>query len=167
MNTRHDPTAYDRYFCLKVPFHLIVVMAFAARHLLIVFLAYNPSPKMATSFSFLQAYQNPLFIAADLPALLLLIAWAKRLPASGKAWRTIWKHGRLLLTLTFLAQAALLVTLNGHDIWHTYGLSTSQRFVIFNLGMTALAIYYLWRVTLVREVFADFPESGANDKLMP
>ncbi len=157
MTQNYLPDAYDRFLCLKVPFHLALAMFFSIRHLFIVFLAYNPSPKMAAAFTYLQAFQSPLFVFSDLPALLVLVAWLKRLPESGALWRSVWKHGRVLLTVSLLCQFALLFWQQGQSLSQAYSYTDSQRFVIVNMGLGLLTIYYLWRFAIIRDVFADFP----------
>lgn len=163
MDQHYPPDAYDRFLCLKVPFHLIFAMLFAIRHVFIVFLAYNPSPKMASSFAFLREFQTPIYVFADLPALLVLVAWLKRLPESGAIWRKVWHNGRLFLTLSLLLQFALVFVRQGHDIWQAYSYTDSQRFAIVNLGADLLVIYYLWRFAVIRDVFADFPTTQAGE----
>lgn len=159
MPSQYPPEAYDRYLSLKIPIHLIVAMLFSVRHLFIVFLAYNPSPKMAASFTYLQAFQSPWFVFSDLPALLVLIAWLKRLPETGTFWRSVWKHGRLLLTTSLMIQFALLLWQQGQGLSQAFSFTDAQRFVIVNMGLDLLIIYYLWRFAIVRDVFADFPEA--------
>lgn len=164
MATHYDFGDYDRYACKKVPIHLILAMLFSVRHLFIVFLAYNPSPKMAASFTYLQAFQSPWFVFSDLPALLVLLAWLKRLPESGAFWRRTWKHGRLLLTTSLVIQFVLLLWQQGQGLFQAYSFTDSQRFVIVNLGLDLLVIYYLWRFAIVRDVFADFPETSKDER---
>ncbi|MBK6743681.1 MAG: DUF2919 family protein [Hydrogenophilales bacterium] len=160
---RYPAHCYSDNLCLKVPLLLVLAMLFSVRHLFIVFLAYNPSPKMAASFTYLQAFQSPWFVFSDLPALLVLIAWLKRLPESGVFWRGVWKRGRLLLTISLLIQFALLLWQQGQGLYQAYSFTDSQRFVIVNLGLDLLMIYYLWRFAIVGDVFADFPKAKAPD----
>jgi hypothetical protein len=96
---------------------------------------------------------------SDLPALLVLIAWLKRLPETGTFWRSVWKHGRLLLTTSLMIQFALLLWQQGQGLSQAFSFTDAQRFVIVNMGLDLLIIYYLWRFAIVRDVFADFPEA--------
>ncbi len=141
-----------------VPILLLLAMLFSVRHLVIVFLAYNPSPKIAVAF--LQGFHSPLYLATDIPSLLVLCSWFRRLPKSGAFWRIIWRHGRALLTMSLSLQFGLLYMQHGQELWQAYSFTDSQRFVIVNLGLDLLVIYYLWRFTIVRDVFADFPSAS-------
>jgi hypothetical protein len=60
MDNIYPPDRYDRNLVLKVPFLLLVILLYGVRHLFIVFLAYNPSPKFAGVFAFLQPLASPI-----------------------------------------------------------------------------------------------------------
>lgn len=153
----YAPDDYGRHGCLKPSALLIVTLLYAIRHLLIVFLAYNPSPRLGGAFAFLQPLAEPWFVAADLPALLVLLAWWQRRPEAKALWRGIWRYGRVLLTISLLAQTALLAHAQGMNILESYYLSQGERLAIVSLGLNLLLIYYLWRFPRVRDTFADFP----------
>lgn len=158
MTTPHyAPENYDLNGSLKVPALLVVTLLFSIRHLLIVFLAYNPSPRLGSAFAFLQPLAEPWFVAADLPALLVVLAWWQRRPGAKALWRVIWRYGRVLLTLSLLLQFALLAQAQGMNILESYYLSQGERLAVASLGVTALCIYYLWRSPRVGDTFADFP----------
>lgn len=142
---------------LKVPPLLVFALLYAVRHLLIVFLAYNPSPKLGAAFAFLQPLAEPWFVAADLPALLVLLAWWQRRPEAKAFWRGIWRYGRVLLTISLLTQSALLAQAQGVNILQAYYLTQSERLAIVSLGLNLLCVYYLWRSPRVADTFADFP----------
>lgn len=153
----YSPEAYDRHGCLKVPVLLLGTMLYAIRHLLIVFLAYNPSPKLGSAYAFLQPLAEPWFVAADLPALLVLLAWWQRRPEAKALWRGVWRNGRVLLTITLLLQFALLALAQGMNLLESYFLSQSERLAIVTLALNLLLVYYLWRSPRVGDTFADFP----------
>jgi hypothetical protein len=129
-----------------------------------VFLAYNPSPRLGQAFSFLQGYQSVWFILTEIPAILVLVAWLKRIPDTGPFWRWIWHNGRYFLTATLLMQFALLASREWQGLRHAFSLTDSQRFVILNLGLDVLVLYYLWRFSVVRDVFADFPPTKTTSE---
>ncbi len=153
----YPPEAYDRNLALKVPPLLVFALLYAIRHLLIVFLAYNPSPRLGAAFAFLQPLAEPWFVAADLPALLVLLAWWQRQPAARVFWRRVWHSGRALLTATLLIQFALLAHAQGLRLWEAYYLTQAERLAIVSLGLNLLFVYYLWRSPRVGDTFADFP----------
>lgn len=159
----YPPDSYDRNLVLKVPFLLMVILLYSVRHLFIVFLAYNPSPKFAGAFAFMQPLASPYFMLTDLPAMLVLAAWIRRAPKAGDAIRWIWRHGQTLLTFSLLLQFALLVFLEGGGVWSAYFYGERERMVIVSLGLNLLALYFLWRFPLFGDVFADFPKSEATD----
>lgn len=154
---RYPPEAYDRHGCLKVSVLLLGTMLYAIRHVLIVFLAYNPNPKLGSAFAFLQPLAEPWFVAADLPALLVLLAWWQRRPEAKTLWRGVWRYGRVLLTISLLLQFALLAHGQGMNILESYYLSQGERLAIVTLVLNLLLVYYLWRSPRVGDTFADFP----------
>lgn len=153
----YSPETYDKHLALKVPLLLSVTLLYAIRHILIVFLAYNPSPRLGSAFAFLQPLAEPWFVAADLPALLVLLAWWQRRPGAKALWRGIWRYGRVLLTTSLLLQFALLAHRQGMSILGAYYLSQGERLAIVSLGLNLLLVYYLWRSQRVADTFADFP----------
>lgn len=154
---RHPPEAYDRHGCLKVSVLLLGTMVYAIRHMLIVFLAYNPSPKLGSTFAFLQPLAEPWFVAADLPALLVLLAWWQRRPEARPMWRFLWRHGRMMLTTSLLLQTGLLVHAHGLTLLESYYLTQGERLALVSLVLNLLLVYYLWRSPRVADTFADFP----------
>lgn len=157
MSPLYSSDNYDRHGCLTVTPLLIVTLLYAIRHLLIVFLAYNPSPKLGSAFAFLQPLAEPWFVAADLPALLVLLAWWQRRPEARALWRRIWRYGRVLLTTSLLLQFALLAHGQGMNLLESYYLSQGERLAIVTLVVNLLLVYYLWRSPRVADTFADFP----------
>jgi hypothetical protein len=141
---------------------LVVTMAYAIRHLLIVFLAYNPSPRLGSAFAFLQPLAEPWFVAADLPALLVLLAWWQRRPGASALWRRIWRSGRVLLTASLLLQFALLIHAQGLQLWESYYLTEGERLAMVSLVLNVLLVYYLWRSPRVGDTFADFPAAAKD-----
>jgi len=156
----YPPQAYDGYHSLKAPVMLVATMLYAIRHLLIIFLAYNPSPRLGGAFAFLRPLAEPWFVAADLPALLVLLAWWQRRPEAKRFWRQVWHTGRALLTSSLLLQFMLLAHAQGLQLWESYFLTQGERLAIVSLVLNLLLIYYLWRSPRVADTFADFPAAG-------
>jgi hypothetical protein len=159
MSRFYSPERYDSNLVLKVPVHLALVMLYSVRHLFIVFLAFNPMPKLSGAFTFMQPLvSSPLVLLTGIPGLLVLLAWGKREPDAAPLWRRVWANGRLLLTLGLAAHCLLLAALQGADALSVFYYRQSARLVVANLGVDLLLIYYLWRFELIRDVFAEFPE---------
>lgn len=153
----YSPEDFDRNFVLKPSPGLILLMFYAARHFLFVLLAYNPSPRLGSAFSFLQHYATPTSLLFGLPALLVIVAWVQRIPNAKGIWRAIWRQGKWLLSLSILSHFAFLVYSAGPDILGSYVLTDSARLAVVILGVDVLSLYYLWRSPRVSDVFADFP----------
>ena len=164
MPSTYSPNRYDQYLTLKVPVHLVLVMLYIVRHLLIVFLAFNPLPKLAGVFAFMQPLvSSPVVLLTDIPGFLVLFAWIKREPDAAPVWRRIWGNGRGLLTTALLAHFLFLALGQGADALHAFNYRYEARLVIVNLGVDLLLIYYLWRFAIIRDVFADFPVASEKE----
>ena len=161
MTKIYSPDRYDQNFSLKVPIHLALVMLYIARHLFIVFLAFNPLPKLSGAFSFLQPLvSSPALLLTDVPGFLVLFAWARREPGASLVWHRVWAHGRSLLTVALLSHFLLLAVFEGAEALKAFNYRPGARLVIVNLVLDLLLVYYLWRFSIVRDVFADFPEDA-------
>ena len=159
----YPPEAYDRNLTLKPPFLLIAVMVYCAIPLLFILLAYNPSPKLQAAFVPLQHYATPLSFVSGLPAAVVIAAWTKRLPTSGDGWRQIWGWGKWLLSFSLVSHFILLFSQLHGTLWNSYALTDKDRFLMVQMGLALLALYYLWRVRRVSDVFADFPARPKED----
>jgi len=159
----YSPDRYDQNFVLKVPVHLALVMLYVVRHLFIVFLAFNPLPRLSGAFDFMRPLvSSPAVLLTDLPGFLVLFAWARREPGAYRVWHWIWSNGRSLLTVALLSHFLLLAILEGAEALKAFNYRTEARLVIVNLGVDLLLVYYLWRFAIVRDVFADFPEDAVR-----
>lgn len=153
----YPPEAYDRNLALKPSPLLIAVMIYCTLPLLFILLSFNPSPKLQAAFAPLQHFATPLSLLCGLPSALVLAALIKRLPSSGDIWRRVWGLGKWLLSLSLVAQLLLLYSQLHVSIWASYALNGNDRFLLVQMGVALLALYYLWRATKVSDVFADFP----------
>lgn len=164
MTRAYSPDHYNRNLVLKVPVPLALVMLYIVRHLFIIFLAFNPLPKLSAAFSALQPLvSSPAVLLTGVPGFLVLLAWAKREPSATPGWRWIWSRGRGLLTAALLAHFLVLAVIHGPDALKGFEYRYEARLVIVNLGVDLLLIYYLWRFSIVRDVFADFPEDSDDE----
>jgi Protein of unknown function (DUF2919) len=158
MERFYPPEYYDRHLTLRVPFHMMLAMLYAARHIFIVMLAYSPGRMMGDAFAFMQPLAAPMHVFAGLPAILVLLAWNQRRPEAKAFWRTIWRNGRLLLSISLLVNFALLAAFQGVHAWKTFDFQDSSKLVMLTLGFDLVTVYYLWRVPLVKDVFSEFPK---------
>ncbi len=162
MTLLYHPDAYDKHLCLKPSAGMVLVMAFAIRHILLVFLGYFPGMSGNADTHFITGLLSPTLMAADFPALLVLLAWRFRLPEAGKTWRLIWRHGRVILLATLGVQLLLLANTRwGRQLLEVPQSETSSLVVLYALLQVYVLIFVLMSKRL-RGVFLDFPVPGAG-----
>ena len=49
------------------------------------------------------------------------------------------------------------------SLFRSYALSDADRLILLYMGADVLALYYIWRVRRVSDVFADFPAKPKED----
>lgn len=157
MMRSYPPEAFDRNLALKPTFLLVACMVYGALPLLLVVLAYNPSPKLQTAFDYLRHYGTPSHLLSGIPAVLMLIAWLKRLPGARPIWRTVWHQGKWLLSLSLVSHFFFMLSMAHGSLFRSFALSDADRLILMYMGIDVLAVYYLWRVPRVSDVFCDFP----------
>jgi len=110
---RYDFIAYNRYGVLRPSLGLWLSLVFLCRHvatiLLVVVAAGRGARDSGIDLSEFGNLVNPLFILADLPAMLLLLALAARMPTAGSLPRVLWRSGRFLLLAACLVYAGLIL----------------------------------------------------------
>lgn len=163
MSRFYPPEDYDRNLALKPTLLLAACMFYGALPLILVVLAYNPSPKLQTAFDYLRHYGTPSHLLSGIPATLLLTAWLKRLPGARSVWKTIWHRGKWLLTLSLASHFFFMLSMEHGSLFRSYALSDADRLILLYMGADVLALYYIWRVRRVSDVFADFPAKPKED----
>jgi hypothetical protein len=155
-NLRYPPERYDEYLALRVPFLLWVTMVFLIRHLLLLGITFLPTT--GEEITVLRELIRPLYLAADLLALPVLVVAARRRPQAARWMRRLWPAGRALLMLS----AALYLALLGAQIAAAEArLSDAiDEATILSAFLNAAVIAYLWRSPLVRDLFRQWPEAG-------
>jgi len=144
---------YDDHLALRVPPLLWLAMVFLVRHPVLLGLTFLPTS--GDTLDYLRALVQPIRLAADLPALLVLIAAARRRPTAGSWVRAIWDHGRWLLGASALVDGGLGI----HDLVTTgygQGLSTGD-LIILAVVVDLWICLWLARSRLLRDLFRDFP----------
>jgi Protein of unknown function (DUF2919) len=94
------------------------------------------------------------WLALQVPIVLLMLAGAKRTPTGGYWAKALWRHGRLIITLTALlnlAWTARLLWLS--DDWALWPELVLACFVLIDLAI-ALAV---WRDRFFAQLFSEFP----------
>lgn len=146
---------YDDNFVLKVSLSIKAIVLYSLRHLVIIGVAYSPSERISGSMGYLKHQIDPLLIIPDLLALVLVYAWFKRGVSVSDRAKAIWHKGRELLMISVGLHFALMLWLNWDD------LVTDPADLGFSVMLQGLLdivmLLYLFRSTLVKDVFADYP----------
>ena len=153
MPIRYPPERYSDDLVLRVPPALWLVMLFLVRHLVLLGITFLPT--MGQEVLMLRGLVRPWYLPADLLALPVLIAAARRRADAGTVLRLAWARGGTLLTLSAMAFPVLAIA----------GLLASGRPLLIGIDAPMLgatlgsvgAIAYLHRSPLARDAFRDFP----------
>ena len=146
---------YDKHACLKPSIFLIVAMVFACREYLLPLVVLLGSMK-GNSFDidFLLEEHHTLALALELPALLVIYAMIRRVPAGDRVARWAWKWGRALLALAVFLDIWLVVSFSELSMRHV---TDEDLLTLARVVMDALIVGYLALSTRVKDTFADFP----------
>lgn len=153
----YPPSAYDDQWCLKPSWVTIAVWLFSVRHLLLVLILYFPIMPGRTQMGFLQNALSVPLTLAEVPALLLVIAWRYRRADAPSFWRPIWHHGRTLLLTTLIAQAVLI----GTDLWNGVTEGELEGVTLFQLPVQVAAVWYSLTARRLKDLLADYPSPPA------
>ena len=159
MPTRYPIHCYTEDLVLRVPLALWLAMLFLTRHIALLGITFLPTTGQEVLM--LRGLVRPEYLIADLIALPVLIAAARRRPEAGPVWRAVWPWGRVWLTTSAVSFPVLAVG----------GLLTSGRLLTIGIDgplvaglLASLAvIVYLWRSPLARDVFREFPKGRPSD----
>ncbi|HSQ07924.1 MAG TPA: DUF2919 family protein [Chromatiaceae bacterium] len=158
MSLRYPPERYTDDLILCVPPVLWLVMLFLVRHLILLGITFLPT--MGREVEILRTLVRPWYLPADLLALPVLIAAARRRAEAGPVWRLVWPRGRVLLTLSALAYPILAL---GGLMASGRPLALGLDGMILGSTLASLAVVaYLWRSPLARDSFREFPPHPAT-----
>ncbi len=147
---------YNEFDVVKVNLLTIFATLFMARHVLGLFiigmaLRGGRSGKIEAKGAF-DGLIEPIYMTADIPAMLVLLAMICRHPKSGTAIRFIWRGAPYLLLASTVIYLALLVNSIGSNV-AGYGWP-----VWLSIGGTAAALGYVFFSPYARDLFRQFPE---------
>ena len=153
---------YNEFDVLKVNFLTIFATLFMARHalgLLIIGMALRGGRggRIVSNGAF-DGLIAPVYMTADIPAMLVLLAMICRHPKSGTAIRFMWQGAPYMLLASLVIYLALLIILIGSDI-AGYGWP-----MWLSIGGTAAAVGYVFLSPYARDLFRQFPERLENEK---
>lgn len=161
MKKQYPFSAYDKYLSLRISIPMWAAILFLARPFAILLMSVaNRRDRTGLLSTF---YHDPVALAIDtfaaLPALLVIIAWARHYPDASQPVRWIWAHGRqLLLIATTLNTASVFLPL----AWNPHLRMDTPEFV--KLAICAMILFMLVKSDRVRDTFDDFPRSVEEKK---
>jgi hypothetical protein len=159
MPTRYPAFRYTDELVLRVPFALWLAMLFLVRHLALLGVTFLPTT--GQEILWLRGLVRPEYLIADLIALPVLVAAARRRSQAGTLWRALWLRGRGLLTASALLYPALAV---GGPLASGRPLAFAIEGTLAAGMLASLAVvFYLWRSPHARDCFREFPGKGVGD----
>ncbi len=144
---------YNRFQVLRVNLGTIVSVLFLSRHVLtflVLGIALSRAP--AAGKDAFSGILEPVYMLADVPALLVFLAMLARHPKTGRALRLVWRCGPLLLPVSALIYLGLVIRQVGTDPAHYGGLIGAMI-----AGALAAAAYVLLS-PYARALFREFPD---------
>jgi hypothetical protein len=161
MKKQYPFSAYDKDLYLRVSIPMWGAILFLARPFAILIMSVaNKRDRTGMLETFYHDYVSlTIDTFAALPALLVIIAWARRQPGASQPIRRIWAQGRLLLILaTVLNIASLFIPL----LWNPDLRMDTPEFV--KLAVCAAILFMLLKSERVRDTFNDFPQPTEEEK---
>lgn len=158
MNRVYAFSDYDKYVALKMDFNLWLVIAYFLRPVIVKAAGFRlrggSMPGVGTLKDMLYPDDFSFFIAlaATIPTLLVLFAYAKRKPGASAFIRRVWGKGPVLLMATAALNMAIVVLPLAMGSIHHLG--------VYGWGQMVVAVLIFWYLLAskrVRDTFADFP----------
>ena len=150
---------------LRVPGPLWLGFAVMARYWILMLVVMVSARRSKESVLLLGDGGIPwIWLAMQLPIVMLMVAAAQRTPTGGRWARALWHNGRLIVTLTALLNlgwTARLLWLS--DDWALWPELLLASFCLIDLAIT-LAV---WRDTFFAQLFSEFPAPPAADTAKP
>ena len=146
-----DVTAHG---VLRVPGRLWLGLAVLSRYWILLLVVAVSAAQSREAVLLLGNGIPWVWLALQLPIVLLTIAGAHRVPTGGRWARVLWRHGRAIVTLSALLNLAWTARLlRRSDDWALWPELLLASFVLIDLA-TALAT---WRNKFYGQLFSEFP----------
>ncbi len=158
MQKKYPFSAYDKHLSLRISLPMWAAILFLARPFAILLMSFaNRRDRTGLLETF---YHDPVSMAIDtvaaLPALLVIVAWARHRPEASQPLRWLWARGRaLLLISTLLNIVSVFLPL----LWNPNVRMDVPE--LAKLAACAIILYMLLKSERVRDTFNDFPEPVA------
>lgn len=148
--SKYDPGCFDDNFCLKLPFLLAVSLVYLSRHIILPLATFGTALKTRSNdmMYLVDGIYELAYAMCSLPALILIIAWIKRIPAAGNSIRWIWARGRWFIATSAVFDLSVRLA------------TTANLLKGFTVAACLLDFYilvYLFVSGQARDVFSDFP----------
>ncbi|WPL18677.1 hypothetical protein Thiowin_03761 [Thiorhodovibrio winogradskyi] len=154
---RYPPERYDADFNLRIPATLWLIMVLLLRHGLLLIITFMPTT--GKEITLLRELIRPEYLLADAIALPVFVSAIRRHAIRRPAWMpAVWRHARILLSLSLLVYLSLLVSAS-----FTAQGPLEQRLnetVLISILLNLAALSYLWRSRLLTDLFRDWPATG-------
>jgi Protein of unknown function (DUF2919) len=145
---------YDERLLLKIPALLWLAILYAIRHFFFVGAA-RLMPMDIVTIPWINFQTSAYFMLTDVPAALVLLAIGHRVPNGLSIMRRVWKYGRWLLIVSYIAGIALFSYLNEEVMTDPSSWDFPDGMLVVMIDF--VIVVYLMRSELVRDVFNDFP----------
>ena len=153
---KYHYSRYNAHDVVKINLITLLSTLFMSRHILgvyIIGMAFRPGRTgTVRAHGAFDGLIEPIYMIADIPALLLLLAMLARHPKGGPIARFVWRCGPYLLLTSALIYFFLLFDTIG---WtpHRYGMLVWGS-ILGNLAIVA----YVFLSPYARDLFQQFPE---------
>jgi len=166
MSDKYTFKDYDKYLCLKPGLEFWLMALFFLRPLILKFSTIQRG-RGAKSASVSKLYDLAypdhfiffLAVMAAIPAIMLLVSYAKRIPGASERMQKIWCNGLKYLGLTAILNVLVVflpIFMGKIHAVHVYGW--------IQLGILILIMGYLYKSERLRDAFADFPVETEDDR---
>lgn len=140
---------------VKVPISFWLIVAFQARHWLLVAAAAIGMRRSPDTARLLGTEGVPfLQLALEVPVLLLAFAAMNRDPGGGAIVRGLWRYGREIVSLTAALNLAWIA-------WYVAGIERWKPFpdnlVLLGGLIDLLVVAAVWKAAAFKQLFAEFP----------
>ena len=155
----YTPDDYNKYDVLNVPFSLVIVNLYLLKHYFIfAFPVMVQLPMISIVAQSLEQvipsknYSNGALLYSCIPALLVIISMARRVPSAGSFLRWVWRNGRGLLLLSLILEIGLISL----SVW--LRIQKLNEVSLAFLYIDGLLIFFLFKYQRLVDVFAEFPQ---------
>lgn len=144
----------DKHGALRAPSVLWLGLAVLCRYWILVVVVFASARRAPDVVRVLGDGFSWYFLPLEIPAILVLLAAARRRPEAHRLWRWLWRNARMLITCAVVAHlGATAWMLWTADVWRRW-----PELFLASCNLIDLAILTgILRDDYYRQLFADFP----------